>query len=500
MAEETILKEIYPIPEKLEKNAYVKGRAEYDKLYAESVADPAAWWAKQADELLTFYKKWDKVEDFNFDIRKGPIYVKYFEGAKLNVSYNCLDRQLAKNANKVAIQWVGNEPGEEKAWTYQELYTEVCKFANVLKKNGIGKGDRVCIYAPMVAEAAVAMLACSRIGAVHALVFGGFSSDALAVRIQDSEAKLLVVCDGTFRGSKAVPQKKDADVALQDCPTVKKVIVIKRVGDKIKCDWVPGRDVWYHEEMATADANCEPEWMDAEDTLFVLYTSGSTGKPKGALHTTAGYLLFAAYTSKFDFDLHDDDVFWCTADIGWVTGHTYVVYGPLAIGSTSVMFEGVPNYPTYSRFWQVCEKFGVTVFYTAPTAIRSIAKEGDKWLEGIDLSKLRILGSVGEPLNPEAWHWYFSKIGGERCPIVDTWWQTETGGHMILPLPGAIAVKPAMAAAPIMGVVPALLDDQTGEELTATEARGALVIKRPWPGITRTIFGDHSRYQETYFE
>jgi acetyl-CoA synthetase len=252
--------------------------------------------------------------------------------------------------------------------------------------------------------------------------------------------------------------------------------------------------------MASVDANCEPEWMDAEDTLFVLYTSGSTGKPKGALHTTAGYLLFAAYTSKFDFDLHDDDVFWCTADIGWVTGHTYVVYGPLAIGSTSVMFEGVPNYPTYSRFWQVCEKFGVTVFYTAPTAIRSIAKEGDKWLEGIDLSKLRILGSVGEPLNPEAWHWYFSKIGGERCPIVDTWWQTETGGHMILPLPGAIAVKPAMAAAPIMGVVPALLDDQTGEELTATEARGALVIKRPWPGITRTIFGDHSRYQETYFE
>ncbi|MEQ8204520.1 MAG: AMP-binding protein, partial [Smithellaceae bacterium] len=316
MAEETILKEIYPIPEKLEKNAYVKGRAEYDKLYAESVADPAAWWAKQADELLTFYKKWDKVEDFNFDIRKGPIYVKYFEGAKLNVSYNCLDRQLAKNANKVAIQWVGNEPGEEKAWTYQELYTEVCKFANVLKKNGIGKGDRVCIYAPMVAEAAVAMLACSRIGAVHALVFGGFSSDALAVRIQDSEAKLLVVCDGTFRGSKAVPQKKDADVALQDCPTVKKVIVIKRVGEKIKCDWTPGRDVWYHEEMATVDANCEPEWMDAEDTLFVLYTSGSTGKPKGALHTTAGYLLFAAYTSKFDFDLHDDDVFWCTADIG----------------------------------------------------------------------------------------------------------------------------------------------------------------------------------------
>ncbi len=500
MAEETILKEIYPIPEKLEKNAYVKGKAEYDKLYAESVADPAAWWAKQADELVTFYKKWDKVEDFNFDIRKGPIYVKYFEGAKLNVAYNCLDRQLAKNANKVAIQWVGNEPSEEKAWTYQELYTEVCKFANVLKKYGVKKGDRVCIYAPMVAEAAVAMLGCARIGAVHALVFGGFSSDALAVRIQDSEAKILVVCDGTFRGSKAVPQKKDADVALKDCPSVEKVIVIKRVGEKIKCDWTPGRDVWYHEEMASVDANCEPEWMDAEDTLFVLYTSGSTGKPKGALHTTAGYLLYAAYTSKFDFDLHDEDIFWCTADIGWVTGHTYVVYGPLAIGATSVMFEGVPNYPTYSRFWQICEKYKVTVFYTAPTAIRSIAKEGDKWLEGIDLSSLRILASVGEPLNPEAWHWFHSKIGGGRCPIVDTWWQTETGGHMILPLPGAIAVKPAMAATPLMGVVPCLCDDQTGEELTAMEARGALCIKRPWPGITRTIYGDHSRYQETYFE
>jgi len=500
MAEDVVLKDRYPVPDRVKKIAYIKGMDEYNALYKESLADPAAWWAKQADELLSFSKKWDKVEDFNFDIRKGPIYVKYFEGAKLNVSYNCLDRHLATRGNKVALQWEGNEPGEQRAITYKEMYEEVCKFANVLKKYGVKKGDRVCIYMPMVPEAAVAMLACARIGAIHSVVFGGFSSDALAVRIQDCQAKILVVCDGTFRGAKAVPQKKDADVALAECPSIEKVIVVNRVGDKIKCDWVAGRDLWWHDEMATVDANCEPVEMDAEDTLFILYTSGSTGQPKGALHTTAGYLLFAAYTTKFDFDIHDEDVFWCTADVGWVTGHSYVVYGPLCLGATSIMFEGVPNYPNYSRFWQVVEKYKVSVFYTAPTAIRAIAKEGDEWLNGIDLSSLRILASVGEPLNPEAWHWFFDKIGGGKCPIVDTWWQTETGGHMILPLPGAVDIKPAMAAFPLMGVVPALVDDVTGEEQLPVEARGALCMKRAWPGITRTIYGDHKRYEETYFE
>jgi acetyl-CoA synthetase len=448
---------------------------------------------------VEWFKKWDKVMDYNFDIKKGPIFVKFFEGGKLNVSYNCLDKNLKTRGNKVAIQWEGNEPGEAKAFTYKMLHEEVCKFANVLKANGIKKGDRVVLYMPMVPELAIAMLACTRIGAIHGIVFGGFSADALRDRIVNSGAKLLVVCDGTFRGSKAVPQKATADEALAQSPSIKTVIVVKRVGDKIKCELTAGRDKWWHEEMAKVDAKCEPEWMDAEDPLFILYTSGSTGQPKGVMHTTGGYLVYASYTQKIVFDYHEEDVYWCTADIGWVTGHSYIVYGPLCNGATSVMFEGVPNYPTYSRFWQVVEKYKVTIFYTAPTAIRAIAKEGDDFVKKADISSLRILGTVGEPINPEAWNWYYNVIGRGECPIVDTWWQTETGGILITPLPGAIDIKPGMATLPFFGVQPVLVDDE-GKEFTDTVASGALCIKVPWPGIMRGVYGDPKRFQETYFE
>jgi acetyl-CoA synthetase len=493
------LKEIYPVTEKMKKNAWVSGRAAYDALWKKSVEQPDVFWAEVAEQQVEWFKKWDKVMDYNFDIKKGPISVKFFEGGKLNVSYNCLDKHLKTRGDKVAIQWEGNEPGEEKAFTYKMLHEEVCKFANVLKANGIQKGDRVCLYMPMVPELAIAMLACSRIGAIHGIVFGGFSADALRDRIVNSGAKLLVVCDGTFRGNKAVPAKTIADEALAQSPSVKTVIVVKRVGDKIKCELTAGRDKWWHEEMAKVDAKCEPEWMDAEDPLFILYTSGSTGQPKGVMHTTGGYLTFASYTHKIVFDYHEEDVYWCTADIGWVTGHSYIVYGPLCNGATSVMFEGVPNYPTYSRFWQTVEKYKVTIFYTAPTAIRAIAKEGDDFVKKCNISSLRILGTVGEPINPEAWNWYYNVIGRGECPIVDTWWQTETGGILITPLPGAIDIKPGMATMPFFGVQPVLVDDE-GKEFKDTEASGALCIKVPWPGIMRGVYGDPKRFQETYFE
>jgi acetyl-CoA synthetase len=453
------LKEIYPIPEAAKKKAWVSGRGAYDKLWKRSVEEPEAFWAEIAEQQVTWFKKWDKVMDYNFDIKKGPIYVKFFEGGKLNVSYNCLDRHLEKRGNQVAIQWEGNEPGEERAITYKQLYEEVCKFANVLKANGVKKGDRVVLYMPMVPELGIAALACSRIGAVHCIVFGGFSADALRDRIVNGEAKVLVVCDGTFRGNKAVPQKATADEALKSCPSIKSVIVVNRVGDKIKCDMVAGRDKWWHEEMAKVNAKCEPEWMDAEDPLFILYTSGSTGQPKGVMHTTGGYLVYGSYTQKIVFDYHDGDIYWCTADLGWVTGHTYILYGPLCNGATSVMFEGVPNYPTYSRFWQVVEKYKVNIFYTAPTAIRAIAKEGDEFVKKCDISSLQTLGTVGEPINPEAWNWYYNLIGRGECPIVDTWWQTETGGILITPLPGAIEIKPGMATMPFFCVQPVLVDD-----------------------------------------
>jgi len=493
------LKEIYPIPEAAKKKAWVSGREAYDKMWKHSVEEPEKFWAEIAEQQVTWFKKWDKVMDYNFDIKKGPIYVKFFEGGKLNVSYNCLDRHLEKRGNQVAIQWEGNEPGEERAITYKQLHEEVCKFANVLKAQGVQKGDRVCLYMPMVPELGIAALACSRIGAIHCIVFGGFSADALRDRIVNGEAKVLVVCDGTFRGNKAVPQKATADEAMPSCPSIKSVIVVQRVGDKIKCEMTPGRDKWYHEEMAKASAVCEPEWMDAEDPLFILYTSGSTGQPKGVMHTTGGYLVYGSYTQKIVFDYHDGDMYWCTADLGWVTGHTYILYGPLCNGATSVMFEGVPNYPTYSRFWQVVEKYKVNIFYTAPTAIRAIAKEGDEFVKKCDISSLQTLGTVGEPINPEAWNWYYNLIGRGECPIVDTWWQTETGGILITPLPGAVAIKPGMATLPFFGVQPVLVDDE-GKEFTDTVASGALCIKVPWPGIMRGVYGDPKRFQETYFE
>ena len=493
------LKEIYPIPEAAKAKAWISGREAYDKMWKRSVAEPEAFWAEIAEQQVTWFKKWDKVMDYNFNIKKGPIYVKFFEGGKLNVSYNCLDRHLEKRGNQVAIQWEGNEPGEERAITYKQLHEEVCKFANVLKAQGVQKGDRVILYMPMVPELGIAALACSRIGAIHGIVFGGFSADALRDRIVNCDGKVLVVCDGTFRGNKAVPQKATADEALKSCPSITSVIVVNRVGDKIKCDMTPGRDKWYHEEMAKVDAKCEPEWMDAEDPLFILYTSGSTGQPKGVMHTTGGYLVYGSYTHKIVFDYHDGDMYWCTADLGWVTGHTYILYGPLCNGATSIMFEGVPNYPTYSRFWQVVEKYKVNIFYTAPTAIRAIAKEGDEFVKKCDISSLRTLGTVGEPINPEAWNWYFNLIGRGECPIVDTWWQTETGGILITPLPGAIEIKPGMATLPFFGVQPVLVDDE-GKEFTETVASGALCIKVPWPGIMRGVFGDPKRFQETYFE
>ena len=436
------LREVYPAPSWIRQKAYIKGKAEYEKLWQRSIAEPDAFWSEIAEEYVTWFKIWDKVEDYNFDVDKGPIYVNYFAGGKLNVSYNCLDRHLPARADKIAIQWEGNEPNEERAYTYRELHQEVCKFANVLKSLGIRKGDRVCFYLPMIPELPIGMLACTRIGAVHSVVFGGFSPDALKDRIQDSKSKLLVTCDGTFRGAKAVPQKNGADDAVNACPSIEKVIVVRRVGDKITCAMKEGRDLWWHEEMAKASASCEPEWMDAEAPLFILYTSGSTGKPKGVLHTTGGYLVFVAYTHKMIFDYHEEDIFWCTADIGWVTGHSYIVYGPLCNGATTVIFEGVPNYPDVSRFWKIVEKYKVTIFYTAPTAIRAIAKEGSDWVKKADISSLRILGSVGEPINPEAWNWYHHNIGRDELPIMDTWWQTETGGILITPLPGDIDLKP----------------------------------------------------------
>ncbi|MCZ6471641.1 MAG: acetate--CoA ligase [Gammaproteobacteria bacterium] len=466
---------------------------QYAQMYQQSIDDPEGFWSEQAENYISWFKPWDAVSNWSFG---EDVYIKWFEGAELNVSYNCLDRHLESRGDQVAIIWEGDDPNEDRKITYAQLHEEVCKFSNVLKSRGVKKGDCVSIYMPMVPEAAVAMLACTRIGAMHSVVFGGFSSDALRDRILDSDCKIVITADQSVRGGSKVPLKANADVAVSECPHVNTMLVIKRGGEPV--EWQEGRDVWYHEAMAQASADCEPEVMGAEDPLFILYTSGSTGKPKGVLHSTAGYLLQAAMTHKLVFDYKDGETYWCTADVGWVTGHTYIVYGPLANGATTLMFEGIPTYPDTSRFWQVCDKHNVSIFYTAPTAIRALMGAGDELVKKTSRASLRLLGTVGEPINPEAWLWYYNVIGNGRCPIVDTWWQTETGAHMLTPLPGATVTKPGSATFPFFGVLPAILDDE-GNEIEGNPASGNLVIKRPWPSMMRTLYGDHQRFYETYF-
>ncbi len=478
------------------KNAWVNSYDEYKKMYDQSLSDPETFWAEQA-EKFTWFKTWDKVVDYNYDRREGKVKIEWFKGAKTNITVNCLDRHLETRGDQVALLWEGNEVGTDKQFTYKELHTEVCKFANVLKAKGVKKGDRVSLYMQMIPELEIAMLACARIGAIHSIVFGAFSPDALANRIKDASCKIVVTQDTGLRGKKDnVPMKTNADKAASKAACVETIIVVKRTGREVPME--DGRDVWWATEMGKVTADCAPEEMDAEDPLFILYTSGSTGKPKGVQHSVGGYMVYTAMTHKYIFDYHDGDVYWCTADIGWVTGHSYIVYGPLANGAISVMFEGVPNYPEPDRFWEVCDKYKVNQFYTAPTAIRAISAQGNDWPAKHDLSSLRLLGSVGEPINPEAWMWYHKNIGHEKCPIVDTWWQTETGGILITPLPGAWATKPGSATFPFFGVEPCILDDQ-GNELEGA-CSGVLAMKRPWPGQMRTLFGDHTRFEETYFD
>jgi len=481
----------YP-PKELSRKAGVKSLEEFKKIYRRSLDDPEGFWGELAGQL-DWYKKWDKVLGADFAEAKH----EWFIGGKLNVSYNCLDRNLKSwRRNKAALIWEA-DTGETRTLTYQELYYNVCKFANVLKKHGIKRGDRVSIYLPMILELPIAMLACARIGAIHSVVFGGFSAEALRNRILDCDSKMLICVDGYYRSGRIIRSKDNADEALKECPGVKEVIVVRRANIQIKME--QGRDWWWHEEMQAGYASlvCEPEVMDAEDPLFILYTSGSTGKPKGVLHTQAGYLLYAYQTFKWIFDIKEEDIFWCTADIGWVTGHTYIVYGPLAAGATVLMFEGVPNYPHPDRFWEMIEKYQVNVFYTAPTALRAIMTEGTDWPNKHDLSSLRILGTVGEPISPETWMWYYNTIGKGKCPIVDTWWQTETGAALISSLPGATPMKPGSATLPLPGIELAVLRDD-GSPANVNEG-GNLVIKRPWPGLMRRVYGDPERFKNTYF-
>ncbi len=490
-SEESSSAKVYPVNSEFAAQANITAD-QYEAMYQQSITDPEGFWGEQATHYLTWFKPWETTLEWSY---RGDVQINWFRGGKLNACYNCLDRHLEERGDQVAILWEGDDPNEDRSITYRELHAEVSRFANVLKSRGVNKGDRVSIYMPMVPEAAVAMLACTRIGAVHSVVFGGFSPDALRDRILDSDCQVVITADQSIRGGKKVPLKENADRAIAACPNVHTCVVVQRGGEPV--DWSEGRDLWYHEAMESASAECPPEEMDAEDPMFILYTSGSTGKPKGVQHTTGGYMLHAAITHKLTFDYKDGEIYWCTADVGWVTGHTYILYGPLANGATTMMFEGIPTYPTTSRFWEVCDKHNVATFYTAPTAIRALMSGGDEPVKKSSRKSLRLLGTVGEPINPEAWEWYYNVVGDGRCPIVDTWWQTETGGHLITPLPGAHPLKPGSASRPFFGVQPVLLDDEGNELEGATS--GNLAMKFPWPGQMRTLYGDHQRFIETYF-
>ena len=482
---------IFQPSDALAKNAHIDADG-YQALYAESIADPNAFWAKHGNRI-DWIKQYSQVSDVSYDAKN--LHINWFADGSLNAAANCLDRHLAERGDQTAIIWEGDEPDQQRHISYRELHEDVCKFANVLKANGAKKGDRITVYMPMIPEAAIAMLACVRIGAVHSVVFGGFSPDALAGRIQDCESNMVITADEGVRGGRPIPLKSNTDAALKSCPDCTTVIVVKRTGGAV--DWVEGRDVWYEEAMRAASADCPAEEMNAEDPMFILYTSGSTGKPKGVLHTTGGYMVYASMTHQYVFDYHDGDIYWCTADVGWITGHSYIIYGPLANGAITLMFEGVPTYPDSSRFWRIVEKHRVNMFYTAPTAIRALMREGEAPVASCDKSSLRLLGSVGEPINPEAWMWYHKIVGEERCAIVDTWFQTETGGILITPLPGATPTKPGSATRPFFGIKPVLVDGDNN--LLDGAADGNLCIDHSWPGQMRTVYGDHQRFIETYF-
>jgi acetyl-CoA synthetase len=486
-------KRVFESPKAFIEKARLKSMEEYQALHRRSIEDAQGFWSEMAEKHLHWFKKWETVEEYSF---KDDVFLRYFSGGKLNASYNCLDRHLDTwRKTKAALIWQGEPPDESRTFTYQELHREVCKFSNVLKGLGVKKGDRVTIYLPMIPELPIAMLACARIGAIHCVVFGGFSAESLRDRILDSKSETLITCNYGYRSGKVLDSKKNADAALATCPDVKRCLVVRRIDRD--APMTEGRDYWWNELMAKSSVKCDAEPMDAEDPLFILYTSGSTGKPKGVLHTTAGYMLYTALSFQYIFDYRDEDVFWCTADIGWVTGHSYILYGPLASGATSLMFEGIPNYPEPDRFWEIVEKYSVNILYTAPTAIRAMMRDGEQWPNRRDLSSLRLLGSVGEPINPEAWIWYYQVIGKERCPIVDTWWQTETGGILITPLAGAMPQKPGSASLPFFGVDP-LIIRQDGSEADVNEG-GYLMIKKAWPGFMRGVYGDPERFKQTYF-